>query len=236
MPVGPKQAALADLWRQVSARKLWAPPTFWRWWALRRRMSLRQLSASEITVVGPPPPLAKVNDCRNCLDSCCVGRRATVLLRLQDIAMLMDVGRETLISRQKPHFSPAELVGRPALAAQVSARSWEIFPVLAQNSMHACRALNTEGRCTLYPAWPLSCARFPWSLDVEAQEVFYSPRCPSYWVRDDAQPALHAMRAAAVAAYNARVQDAILLQFARPQLAEMGMLRHLVLDDVEASA
>ena len=39
----PTVAALAALWREVAARPLWAPPHFWRYLGLRRRMHLRLL-------------------------------------------------------------------------------------------------------------------------------------------------------------------------------------------------
>lgn len=172
-------------------------------------------------VLGPP---GKVNDCPSCTDICCVGPRSTVLLRFTDIATLLDLGRADLISYEKPRFSPAELARHPALARQVFSRGWELFPVLAQNSMGACAALTLDGKCSLYPHWPLACARFPYALHANLREVFYSQRCDAYWVRRDADPAVTRMKEAAVEAYNQRIRDLVLLTYAREALAGLGLL------------
>jgi Fe-S-cluster containining protein len=220
----PTVRALQQLWAQVAQRPLWAPPNFWRYVRLRRRMQLRRLDAAKLPRVGSPQ---KVNDCSSCTEICCVGQQSTVLLRLQDIGMLQDIGRTYLMTQAKPAFDASLLRQRPALRRQVNSAAWEIFPVLRQDRMHACAALDTAGRCGLYPHWPLACARFPYSLRPQEPETFYSRRCQSFWVHPAAAPRGLQMAQAAVAAYNERISDAILLAYVPEQLADLGLLAHL---------
>ena len=220
----PTVLALDALWTEVAAKPLWAPPHFWRYLKLRWRTRLTFLDASRLTRVGQP---GKVNDCSTCTDICCIGPRSAVLLRLRDIATLHDIGRSDLISRQKPKFAPHELASRPALRRQVQSRGWDIFPVLAQNSFGACVALNEAGRCGLYPHWPLACARFPYALHLDDGDIFYSQRCQSFWVHPKATERATAMALAAVASYNERIKDLVLLAYAPERLAALGLSNYL---------
>ena len=218
-------AALADLWKWTRRRPLWLPPHFWRFVRLRARSRLTQVAAPQVAHGGHA---GQVNDCASCTDMCCVGAQATVLLRLRDIAALVDLKRCDLLTLQKPTFCAATLRSRPALRRQVRSESWAVFPVLRQDSMRACAALAKDtGKCSLYPHWPLACARFPYALRAEADETFYSRRCQSFWIHPRLAPRATQMAEAAVAAYNERIKDAILLAYARPQLADLGLLRHL---------
>jgi Fe-S-cluster containining protein len=214
--------ALEALWREVASRPLYGCPSFWRYVRLRRRARLRLLDPSRVPVVAPA---GKVNDCSSCTRNCCVGSRSTVLLRLKDVATLMDLGRTDLMTRDKPQFDDAQLRARPALRRHVGSRAWQQFPVLRQTAFGACGALSTEGRCTLFPHWPMSCARYPYALHLEDLEVFYSSRCDSFWVLPKAKGRAEKMAAAAVAGYNERVRDIVLLECATQQLADLGLLR-----------
>ena len=220
----PTVDALDELWEEIAQAPLWAPPNLGRCLRLRWRMRLRLLDPKRVRLYGPP---GKLNDCNACTDICCVGPRATVQLRLRDIATLIDVGRTDLITHDRPQFSAAELQQRPALRRNVGSEAWSIFPVLRRNSMGACAALSTEGKCQLYPSWPLSCARFPYSLHVDTASVFFSQRCDSFWVRPDATEPVRQMVVTAVDAYNHRIKDRVLLEYAAVRLAALGLLDHL---------
>lgn len=222
----PTVAALDALWARVASRPLWAPPNFLRYLALRARARLTRLDPARVQVRAPA---GMVNDCASCRDNCCIGPRSTVLLRLRDIATLVDLGREDLIAPGAPAFADDELAGRPALRRQVASESWRVFPKLRQNRFHACGALTDEGRCSLHPHWPLACARFPYALDLTRHEVFYSRRCDSFWIRHDgrADARVAAMKVAAVAAYDERVKDLVLLAYAHEELDALGLARHL---------
>jgi Fe-S-cluster containining protein len=228
MPLGdlPTVSALDRLWREVAARPRWRRDTAWRWLKLRWSMRLALLDPARVRILAPP---GKVNDCACCTELCCIGPRATVLLRLRDIATLIDIGRAELITQNKPTFAAADLAARPALRRHVSSAAWRQLPVLAHSPIGACAALSDAGRCTLYPHWPLSCARFPYALHADTREVFYSPRCDSYWIRADAAGRAREMAVAAVESYNERVKDAVLLTFARDELADLGLLDHVAL-------
>jgi Fe-S-cluster containining protein len=220
----PTVQARTALWQQVAQKPLWAPPHFWAYAKLRWRLRLRLLDPRAVPHGGRG---TKRNDCTACTDICCVGAQATVLLRLKDIAMLQDLGRTDLISTVKPQFDPALVRARPALQLQVMSESWQRFPVLRQDSMHSCAALSREGKCTLYPHWPISCARFPYALRPQEPETFFSSRCQSFWVHPDAAPSGVQMASAAVAAYNERITDAILLAYRPGELQALGLLRYV---------
>jgi Fe-S-cluster containining protein len=223
-PELPTVAALDRLWHLVTRRPLWAPPHFFRYLRLRAENRLTLIDFDRVSLLTHH---WKINDCACCTDICCVGKRSTVLLRLRDIAMLMDLGRTDLISSAKPTFSADELAARPALRRNISSRAWSTFPVLAQDRRGACRALTDQGKCALYPHWPLSCARFPYAFHAGGSLVFFSPRCRSFWIRNDVADRVNAMARAAVAAYNERIKDVILLAYARERLGELGLLGHL---------
>jgi len=218
----PTVAALDALWRRVSAKPLWAPPNFFRYLTLRGQMRLSLIDPARVRVRAPP---GMVNDCASCRDNCCIGSRSTVLLRLRDLATIIDLGREQLIATHKPHFTDDEVAGRPALQRQLESDSWRSFPVLAQNRYGACAALTDKGRCSLHPHWPLACSRFPYAFDLDNLEVFYSQRCDSFWIRHDgrANPRVLAMKVAAVASYNERIKDSVLLAYARDELTGLGL-------------
>jgi Fe-S-cluster containining protein len=228
LPYSPTVDALERLWDEVSGKPLWAPPNLWRYVALRRRATLRLLDPNQVVVAAPG---GKINDCSACTDTCCVGPRSTVLLRLRDIATLIDLGRTDLMTQTKPRFTEAELRERPALRRQVRSEAWSVFPSLAQDSMHACRALTADGRCSLYPSWPLSCARFPYALRAEARQVFYSQRCDAFWIRPDTGEAVRQMAVAAVTAYNERIKDLVLLAYAPRRLTALGLMEWLWVDE-----
>ncbi len=225
-PELPTVRALEALWREVAGKPLWAPPRFWRYVRLRGRMRLGLLDPRRVRLSAPR---GKVNDCSACTDICCVGPRSTVLLRLRDIATLIDLGKTSLIEKDKPTFSEPELRARPALRRTVGSSAWHTFPRLRQNSMGACAALTTEGQCSLYPHWPLSCARFPYSLHLDDREVFYARRCDSFYIVPDdrADARIEAMKVAAVEGYNERIKDLVLLAYAPEALGRLRLLEHL---------
>ena len=132
------------------------------------------------------------------------------------------------MTKDKPTFAGQELEQKPALKVTVASETWKRFPVLKQNKFGACNALSVEGTCTLYPHWPTSCARFPYALDVEAGEIAYSQRCRSFWIRPDADAKIEGMKVAAVAAYNERIKDLVLLAYAPAQLADLGLTAYLI--------
>src|SRR5262249_44265735 len=113
----------------------------------------------------------------------------------------------------------------------LTSRTFEVFPVLKQDTTERCLALGADKKCSLYPNWPLSCARFPYSLDLEAREIFYSPRCPVYDLVENPRDArVETMVDATLAAYNERIRDWILLEYQRPALVALGLTAFLRLD------
>ncbi|MBC7794298.1 MAG: YkgJ family cysteine cluster protein [Clostridia bacterium] len=220
----PTVRQLEKLWDEIAARPLWAGGRFFAYLKLRAKMRLNFAERKRFTSIVPE---GKVNDCSTCYELCCVGHDQTVSLRFRDIATLMDVERTDLITQTKPAFDKATRSAKPALARTVASDAWTRFPVLAQTSYGACKALSTEGKCTLYPHWPTSCARFPYALEVENSTITYSARCRSFWIRPDCGDKIDAMKVAAVATYNERIKDLVLLAYAPRQLSELGLMRFI---------
>lgn len=220
---GPAVRALDALWLQVSAQPLWLPPNFWRFLKLRRKIELREVQRKDFHITTPAP---LVTSCRACTDTCCVGKKNTVSLRLVDIAWLLDLGRTELIANDKPTFTEDET--SRARHRFTESSTFKMFPVLRQDARERCLALSASGDCTLYPDWPLSCARFPYSIDLTEREIFYSPRCASFSrVGSFDEPRIRVMIDAALSAYNQRIRDWILLDYAWAELEKIGVTRFL---------
>ncbi|MCC6811604.1 MAG: YkgJ family cysteine cluster protein [Deltaproteobacteria bacterium] len=225
MAFGPKRSALEALWTETTRRPLWLPPNLLRYVRLSRRVNLVPLRRRDVRVEGPRFGVSKCNACTN---NCCVGKKNTVSLRLVDIATLIDLGRADLIRREKPRFSEADKLSSKARARFLASDAFTVFPVLRQDEHDRCAALSDGNRCTLHPHWPLSCARFPYALDLDAREVFYSPRCPSYDIVDAvSEPRVKTMIDATLAAYNERIRDFVLLDHARAGLERIGLTEWL---------
>jgi Fe-S-cluster containining protein len=219
-----RAADLEALWFDLARRPLWRRPYTWRYLKLAARMRLSEIAHRRVTVW---VPVGKVNACSECTDNCCIGARSTVSLHLRDIASLIDRGRNDLIVHERPVFKPEEIASNPALHRTLRSTQWRMFPVLRQNSFHACAALGVDGRCELHPAWPLSCARFPYSLHADDQLIFYSPRCSSFKVDAAWQPAAEGMAHAAVDAFNWQIRDRVLLSYVPDELRRLGLMDYL---------
>jgi Fe-S-cluster containining protein len=223
---GPLEAALAALWPVAKAR-LYRYGHLRRSLALHRRFHLRFLRLGELKVA---VPAGQAPDCESCVEICCTGPNALVSLRLRDIAALTDAGLERAIASERP-------------AAEAKDHSWarreadgsvfhQVFPVLLRDATDTCSLLTEDRRCGAYPAWPLSCARYPYALDLQSKVVFWAKGCGSSTVlpASDAAPRVRALVRAVVDGYNERVKDAVLLALARAELGELGLLKHLRLE------
>jgi Fe-S-cluster containining protein len=148
-----------------------------------------------------------------------------VLLRLVDVAALVDAGLQQHMTLEKPLFSRGQVAQNPALADLLQSEAWRVMPILRQDVTRTCSLLTANNQCGAYPAWPLSCARFPYSLDVFRGRVFYAASC--HHALQDATPAGRAKEAAlveaAVDAYNQRLRDAVLVRVARKELEALGL-------------
>jgi len=220
---------LESVWSRVATRPVLLSRRWLRQARLSRLVNTEVLPQTQIQSLGSP---RRINDCAECLDTCCVGKKSTVLLHLRDIACLLEDKKTSLITQEKPTFSREEKRLSPALDRHVSSVAWQVFPILRQNSFYACSALSDEGRCTLYPRWPLSCERFPVALNLDAEAVFLSKRCGSTRVieTDAEDERLQEMEVGALAAYNERIKDFMLLTHARDALRNLGITKYLNLN------
>lgn len=219
---GPTRAALDALWSRHRSgwRRLFSPRLV-RELTLRARFDPDLIVPAKIKNRVEP---ATIPDCARCSNVCCAGLENTVSLRLRDIAMLMDLGRTDLISKKKPNFPAWMLRERPHLAELVASELFRTLPVLRQEPQtRVCAALSKDVRCTLYPHWPISCERFPYSLSTVRREVFWGRRCPEKRRGPEHARRSHALFAASIAAYNERVRDAVLLAHARRELESLGI-------------
>lgn len=219
-------AELESIWSGVSKRPVLLSRRWLRQARLSRLMNTEVLTRAQVQPLQSP---RRINECAECLDTCCVGKKSTVLLHLRDIASLLDGDHADLMTHTKPTFSPEEKSLSPALDRHVSSVAWRVFPILKQNSFFACSALNDDGRCTLYPKWPLSCERFPVALNLDAEAFFLSSRCSSTRVLETHEESerLEEMEGGALAAYNERIKDFMLLTHARDSLRTLGITKYL---------
>ncbi|MEL7372119.1 MAG: hypothetical protein AAFN74_24550 [Myxococcota bacterium] len=177
-------------------------------------------------------PAGTIPDCPNCNNICCAGLENVVSLRLKDVACLIDIGRTDLMSKKKPNFPRSMLVERPGLRELVASELWRTLPVLRQTGdLKVCAALGPDLKCTLYPNWPLTCERFPYTLNVMRKQVTWGTRCPSRQRDSSFEPRRKEMYKAALNAYDERVKDAVLLAHARKELDAAGIGEWLVKPD-----
>ena len=223
-------AALDALWAELCSKRR---RLFSRRWLdelqLRAYFDLDLMAPHKVVNAIPE---GTIPDCARCEDICCAGIENVVSLRLSDIARLIDIGRTELISRKKPRFADAMLRRRPFLAELIASDLWRTLPVLKQvGEMRVCAALTPDIRCGLYPDWPLSCERFPYSLLAARRRVVWGTRCPEKQRDVEFAPRREEMFEAAVSTYNERIKDAVLLAHARDQLGAIGVGAFLVEPD-----
>jgi hypothetical protein len=221
-PPGPTLSGLDTLWSGYdrSWKRLLSPGAL---------TELRLRASFDVDLMAPwrianKIPKGTIPDCASCDDICCAGVENVVSLRLRDIAVLLDLGREDLMTKQKPRFSEKVLRQRPNLRELVASELWRALPVLRQRGDHRiCAALTPDLRCGLHPFWPTSCERFPYSLNAVRRQVTWGTRCPSQQQAPEHAARSDALFRGAVDAYNERIRDAVLLAHARDQLDAIGI-------------
>lgn len=227
-PPGPKETALRALW-PVAVARLRRPRGWLSWARLARRYDLRFLHAHQLAVRIPE---GLVPDCASCVDVCCTGENAVVGLRLLDVARLEDAGLARFVVHERPTGAAQEASwARREADASVFHR---VFPVLARDRTGTCGLLTEDRLCGAYPAWPLSCARYPYALDLWNRSIFYAKGCASRELLPyaDAAPKIRRLVDAVVQSYNERVKDVVLIHVARRELEEIGLARHLRLGEL----
>jgi hypothetical protein len=223
---GKLEKALRELWTPSIRRRLMLPKHWKDQFFLRRHYDMVELDAGEVQL---DFPIGRLPDCDLCEDVCCTGLSRVVLLRLVDVAALVDAGLQDQFTHDKPTYPAREIQENAALFDIVSSEAWRTMPVLKQDATRTCSMLTAENRCGAWPAWPLSCARFPYSLDILRGRIFYAKACNS--VQQDATRAgrlrERALVDAVVDAYNQRLRDAVLMRVARPELQDLGLGAHV---------
>ena len=223
---GPLEQELEKLWPVARAR-LFRWRNFGRSVRLRRMFQLRPLRAEQLTL---KMPRGQVPDCDACVEICCTGKDAIVSLRLRDIAALVDAGLQEHIAHDRPVLPPRQQkkLGWARREADDSVFH-QAFPVLRRDPTGTCTLLTEDRKCGAWPAWPLSCARYPYALDLQNRVVFYAKGCASTQLLpvNEAPFKVRELVLAVVDAYNARVKDVVLVAMAKDELRAMGLLRFL---------
>ena len=220
---GIAERGLFALW-PVARQRLWEPRHWRAIVRLRRRFTLRPLRLGQLKVLAPRSALP---DCDACTDICCTGPNARVSLRLRDIAALVDRGLAAHITHELPNDkNDATTWARREADGSVFHR---VFPVLTRDTTQTCTLLTPDRACGAFPDWPLSCARFPYALDLESKVILYAKSCQSTQLlpAGEAAPRVQTLVRAVVDAYNARIQDIVMVHLAQPELAELGLLSFL---------
>ena len=151
-----------------------------------------------------------------------------VSLRLTDIAALVDRGLTAHIETARPPKADPKDATVARLEADGSLFH-EVFPVLRRDATMTCTLLGDDRRCRAYPDWPLSCARYPYALDALSGRVFLAEGCRSHRRihLDDAPDAARRLIDAAIAGYNQRIKDVLLLHMELDALHALGLTRFL---------
>ena len=220
--IGPTQAGLDALWARHRSR--------WRRLLSPHMVKELVLRASfDVDLIAPHRianlvPKGTIPDCEACPNVCCAGLENVVSLRLKDVAQLVDMDRTDLMTKQKPNFPRWMLAERPNLAELVASTLWRALPVMRQvGDLNVCAALGRDMKCTLYPRWPTSCERFPYSLSAARRVVQWGTRCPVKRRDPLYEARSQALFEASIGAYNERIRDAVLLAHARPDLDALGL-------------
>lgn len=221
-PVGPRAEALDALWQRYRSKwRRLASKNAIRELTLRASFDVDLLSHWRFSNRVAP---GTIPDCPRCTNICCAGLENVVSLRLGDVARLIDLGRTDVMTKKKPNFPAHMLSERPALRELVASELWRALPVLRQvGDLKVCTALSKDLKCTLYPNWPLTCERFPYTLSMMRRQVVWGTRCPSKQQAPEFEPRRREMFKAALTAYDERVKDAVLLAHARPALDDIGL-------------
>ena len=192
--------------------------------ARRRIDATDYLDANEVKLT--PRTIARVPDCANCTDRCCVHRepQSGILLSLRDVAHLVDsglghliVGKFTFRKDRDGRYSE-DVDEMPKLAKQPDGNCWFYD--------------EPTGRCNGYGTRPTICRRYPY-------EVSYRPgsgkpfarfipwaKCPT--IRSDrASDAVQQMIKDSVYDENIAFEDAMLIPDALDELRRAGFSRFL---------
>lgn len=221
-PPGALEAALVALWDDVWARR-YSLRFLWARLILSPRYNLRFFKPGDFSI---RTPFRVASDCEECLEVCCAGDNAIVSLRLLDIARLCDEGLSAHIAKERPDERTAVT---PAKWEADNSIYHQIFPVLTRDKTGTCSLLTEDRKCGVWPNWPLSCERYPFALDVQRREIFWAAGCRSKKSIpfELAGPYQKKRIEAAVAGYNERIKDLILLQVAKKELRDLGITKHL---------
>lgn len=201
---GPRERALQDAWSGVVRARSRRVSSVWKNLALSRRTSLRVLDADAVPSTMPE---GRVPDCAACPDRCCQGPGALISLRTFDIARLLDANLAWAMSATHTAAEQAMQHEDTPLAERVRAEGHWRYPVLKRTPSGNCVFYTREGTCAVHAVRPMRCARFPARLADDGSHTRWADTCTTW--RDGDAKDTHALHAAAVATYNAKVHDAV---------------------------
>lgn len=224
---GPIAARLADLW-PIAQKRLWQPRYLFQHLTLRMSYDLNFLKPHRFKLLVPPH---QITDCDACAEVCCAGPTSRVSLGLLDLARLLDAGLEHAIQKG-PHAgvnpSPPKL---PAQRQSEESLFFQAFPILKRDKTQTCSLLQDNLTCGAFPAWPMSCERYPFAVNLENRTVFWAKGCTSLQTVYEPETLVRGRQLfhAALETYNQRIRDVVLLHVAMPELHRMGLLDYLTL-------
>lgn len=218
-----REDALKDLWERARHRGLY-PQQWLKRWRLGLNFDLEFLRVSEMRLA---LPRGKVPNCRDCQELCCTGPKAIIHLRLKDIANMLDQGlsKAMVVSAKAP-----DSIGKNEAEKEFDDSIFgRVFPTLARDRFGTCTLLRDDLKCSIYPKWPLSCARYPFAVDAKNKIIYYAKGCTSFELLppDAASDRFGYLVTAAVESYNERIKDLLLLAYAYKELEHLELTRYL---------
>ncbi|MDA0713270.1 MAG: YkgJ family cysteine cluster protein [bacterium] len=228
---GPIEFQLQELWLNAKNRA-YLPNNWFKFLELKRRFDLNFILYKDIKI---KVPSGKIPNCEDCEEICCTGPNSIVSLRLRDIAAFIDAGLTKHITHERPRLSLLGNVMSEARKDNEASIFSQVFPVLTQDKTNTCTLLDENRLCTAYPNWPLSCARYPYAIDVANKIIFYAKGCGSYNICHPSEVtiAVRNLVTATIDSYNERIQKILLIYFAENELRELGLLTFLRMDRIK---
>ena len=223
---GDRADRLHELW-PIAQKRLWDPRYLWSHLQLKRTFHLDFLKPHEFRLMVPSGVLTH---CEQCENICCTGSHSRVSLNLLDIARLLDAKLNEHIKRA-PHDIEQQHAKQAAQEDAEASFFFKAFPLLKRDNTHTCSLLQENLHCGAFPHWPLSCERYPFSVNLMNKTVFWAKGCEHQELHHE--PEAHArsrqMYHAALQSYNQRIKDVVMLHMVMPELAALGVIDFLKL-------
>ena len=180
-----------------------------------RHVDTRRLARTHLPIVGATP--GEVPDCPRCQEHCCRGPHV-VTLEIEDALVLHEAHLGWSIGQAQQLDETTPVSGDP------DHRHVKPLPTLKHNEGQ-CVFFDEQSRCSIYPIRPRVCRAYPYQIAESRDHIRYAKACPQR--HPDSSPAeADELIDTAIAHYNAKIDDWLLLTFTPKAIAHLGLKRY----------